>query len=532
VLSLKIKQTEKALTDGRLEEAFELLQDASIRAHRRGQQLRTKLIERLVERGEQHLAADRHREAMADCGLLAKLAANRADVAALRARVLEGTQRRADARRRYEGTLAAARRDVDHGRIEPARRKLGQLDPTSTRVAGLAEQTEQREEAMDQATQRIREAIDRADWAAAIETWHAAGLSATAGDGHPELARRIRDGAAQAVRASLVDGRVHLAAALLDRLSGIPGSDWAQQELRPLLDRAKRAAGSIAAGRPRDAAAELQRLHRMLPEATWLEAAIEQAKGAAERMEALEAGPLGLVELSREERTRRLDGGGEAAGSGPSLRSGPALGDAPRRAEAASSAVVLHVDGAGGYLLCDASAVTIGPVSGSQPADVGLIAGPDLPTVRIERSDDDYFVTSDTPIAVNDRSTRRALLGDGDRIALTGRCRLRFHRPHSASTTAMLSVSGARLPGGGVQRIVLLDRELILGPDGRAHVRCTEATDHVIVRPLGGGRLVARSRHDDRPEAVRELNPGEPIRIAEIGLTLTPGHAGTPGMAP
>ncbi|MGB2819467.1 MAG: hypothetical protein WBF17_00695, partial [Phycisphaerae bacterium] len=64
---LQIKQAECALTDGRLDEACELLAASDLASHHRGQKLIGRLVHGLLARGEQHLAAGNVRGALADC---------------------------------------------------------------------------------------------------------------------------------------------------------------------------------------------------------------------------------------------------------------------------------------------------------------------------------------------------------------------------------------------------------------------------------------------------------------------------------
>src|SRR2546421_174944 len=90
---------------------------------------------------------------------------------------------------------------------------------------------------------------------------------------------------------------------------------------------------------------------------------------------------------------------------------------------------------------------------------------PGAPVVTLSRSDEDYFLNSPrSPVAVNERMVSSALLSNGDRIGIGPRCRIEFRRPNAASASAILDVSGARLPWGGVKGVLLMDRELIVGP--------------------------------------------------------------------
>ena len=64
MILLRLKQAEVAMADGRLDEAFSLLNRDDARGHRRGQELIGRLAKALVNRGRQHLSADRGGQAL------------------------------------------------------------------------------------------------------------------------------------------------------------------------------------------------------------------------------------------------------------------------------------------------------------------------------------------------------------------------------------------------------------------------------------------------------------------------------------
>src|SRR2546423_1722345 len=93
------------------------------------------------------------------------------------------------------------------------------------------------------------------------------------------------------------------------------------------------------------------------------------------------------------------------------------------------------------------------------------------PTLTLSRCEEDYFLSAGAvPVAVNDRAATGKLLATGDRIAVGPRGRIEFRRPNAASGTAVLQISGARLPWGGVREVLLMDREIVLGASAAAHI--------------------------------------------------------------
>ena len=84
MLTLRIKQAECALADGRLDEAFEIAKTDDVRDHRRGQKLIGKLTRALAKRGWDNLAADRLHQALTDCNTADKLGGKLPEIAELR----------------------------------------------------------------------------------------------------------------------------------------------------------------------------------------------------------------------------------------------------------------------------------------------------------------------------------------------------------------------------------------------------------------------------------------------------------------
>lgn len=154
---------------------------------------------------------------------------------------------------------------------------------------------------------------------------------------------------------------------------------------------------------------------------------------------------------------------------------------------------LLHVDGAGSFLVLRGQSCRLGPAGTSRSPDVPLMTAPDAPTVTLVRSDDAYLLTGPRPATVNSSEATHALLADGDRIGLGPRCRIQFRQPSPASVTAVLHVTGARLPWGSVRQVVLMGRELVIGPSANAHVRTRDSAAQVVLHARQDGRLLCRS---------------------------------------
>ena len=199
--------------------------------------------------------------------------------------------------------------------------------------------------------------------------------------------------------------------------------------------------------------------------------------------------------------------------------------DAALPVPAAAERLIMQIDGAGSSLVMLGEKVTVGPISSPARPDVGLMADAGLSVVTIERTEDgDYLLAGERAVDVNGRPVTSKLLADGDKIALSPRCRMRFRLPTPASTTAVLELSTARLPQADIRRVILLDRELIVGPGAAAHVRADDLPDRAVIQPANG-KMICRTDCELTRDG-RAMGPGEeipmdsPLRIGPVGMVM------------
>ena len=148
-----------------------------------------------------------------------------------------------------------------------------------------------------------------------------------------------------------------------------------------------------------------------------------------------------------------------------------------------------------------------------------------MPVASIERTDEDYFLHSQKPIYINDKPVTKKLLSCSDRIALSVKCRMKFYVPNAASTTAVLDLDGARLPRPDVCRIILMDRDILIGPGFNNHIR-TEQTNQTVTLFTQNGKLCYRAKERIRIngqsfDSRAGLPMDTPIQIGQILLVLT-----------
>lgn len=517
MLILRIRQAETALKDGRLDEAYELVGDANLRAHRRGQELIGRLARAFVQRGRTHLAEARCMQALADCEKAGKLGGNLAEAAGLRneiAQVQSAQQRKI---RQTEDAVAATRQYIDEGRLSLAAGELSQLDVNSVRVADFQRQVAARRGEADAYLKRVRQALTRQDFDAAIDgLCEVRRLHAAHQELH-DMIVQVTSAVLRQVRSAINQGRLSLADVLICRLKPLAGEATELHELSGIVQQCQQAMAGIEQGRLRQAGEILRRLEALLPDADWPAVACEALQQAAGSLECVRGGPLGLLSVSL---MSSADQASRIFGADTQQRQRVRVMN-----QTLPSRFMLKVDGVGSFLVLRDRCVTLGPISSSRRPDVGLMVEPGLPVASIERTDEDYFITCDRPIVVNDSPVTRRLLADGDTIALSPRCRLKFTLPNAANTSAVLSLSGTRLPQGDVRHVLLMDDSLVIGPGSAAQIR-SDILDEPVILHVRNGRLLCKSNQqvllNEQPVTADEGIPmGAHVRLGAISFVVT-----------
>jgi len=497
VLILKIKQAATALKDGRLDEAYELARTEEFRTHRDGQELVGQLVRNLVARGQNHLSAERLSQALADCEKAERLGGNLPETAALRTAVTDAIANRQQAERQRAGLVTAARQHIRDGWLSLGEQALADVSGQS--VEALRGEAEARRAKAEQALNRAEQALNRQDWALAIESLREARQAHASNPRTADLMDRATALVADQTGKAVTQGRLDAAEAMLQYLGSLANPTLQIQELARLLCECRSAASCLERGQPRQAAEILHRLSAAHSEAGWLAEACRYAEQAAAGTESLRRGPLGWftgmeLPVGRPTTATEPDRTEILASPEPANRRAPG-GAVPDR-------FMLQVDTVGSFLVLRQPRLTIGPISSSRRPDLALLAEAGLPVVTIERQDDDYFLSSDSPIRVNDMPVQRKLLSDGDRISLGPRCVVKFTLPSAASTSAVLHLSGCRLPSGDARRVILMDKSVVLGPGALAHIRADQMVAPAVLH-IRDGRLLVRSttevKIDGRP---------------------------------
>ncbi len=527
VLILRLKQAASAIADGRLDEAFDIVQSKNIREHRRGQKLIGQLARAFAKRGQENLEAERIQLALADCNKAEKLAGNTADVAKLRSAICSEMEQRRLRGRHRSFKVAQARQHIQDGWISAGEEILKDVGDEDGQAGIVLQQAAIERLHTSEAVTKAQKALLRNDLDAAIDFVLKTGAAGSQNEQVVELISKLRLLAARQIKENFDSGRLDLANSVWQRVSPIADGCSEISELGTALSQCSKAAEYVAAGRPREAVNLLRKVKLTCPSAKWLGMVTEQSRQAAELLDELAVSPLGLDIARRQDMEDRIQTDNEAQSvSEEQLRAIPKDRGSDNRAESSlPSKFVLQIDGVGSfYVLRDAS-ITVGPISSSARPTVGLMVDPNLPAVTIERSEDDYFIRSSSPVRVNDVTTTNKLLVDSDRINLSPRCGMKFNIPNPASTTATLSLPSARLGRADIRRIILMDRDILVGPTEGSHI-LAESLDQTVALFTQNGRLLCRAKDkilvdEKQVSPTAGLPVNKQIRIGQISLVLT-----------
>lgn len=517
----RIRVAEKALAQGRLDDAVTAVRELDLAQSGRGRRLLEALARALTARARLHRQAGRYRAALGDLDAITALGHQDADLGTLRQRISEEMQ--GDAQRQHD-EAQVYERAADHvqaGRLDTGRLQVERVDDPRRREQ-LAAELNVRMERGAALIQQAGEALDRDDVLAAVRVWQ----DATGRHGRTAETDRFATRLAQACREKLdqwhQQGRIDVLLAAHAGVAALRAHDPTLSDCERLTELCATATRRLAAGDYTALRQTLLKIKAIRGEVPWVKAALGALAQIAEGQELLMASPLGLY-ASAPGAPQRSMGQTRVAARTVALSD-----DVPAGGLRLDQPLLMLVDGGGSSLILGADRVRIGRVGSSTPVDVPIPGDLDAHHADIIRRGDDYFLSAYGSAEVNRQAMRQALLREGDRITLGDGVRLTFHRPSSKSASAVLRLSHrARLPQD-VSDVVLFSDTCIVGAGGTCHVRTREDLGQVVLFERGGALCVRQTAGNGHlTAAVRAVTSGASLTFGDLRLTVKPYETAT-----
>jgi hypothetical protein len=231
MLILRIRHAETALADGRLDEVFELVRDPKLRSHRRGQDLITRLVNALEKRGREHLTGSRFTAALTDCEKAQQLAGDLPQLLALRNEAMDAMTEDRRNQRLKATAVAAARNEIDNGRLAAGERLLAVASVNDTRAGALLQELGARHNLVDSAVHNADEALGRDDIDAALAELERARGTDRSDRRIKDLTDRVRKALREEISQAIEEGRLDRANSLGERLSRVDEQSVESKEL-------------------------------------------------------------------------------------------------------------------------------------------------------------------------------------------------------------------------------------------------------------------------------------------------------------
>lgn len=502
----RIRAAERALRDGRLDEALERFQASGEKNVSDAQQLRDDLAAALLARARLHARAARYPEARHDIQRLTELGlAEDRDVRELAQRVRAEFGDRAAKEHQAHAARRSAEAKLAAGRLESGRHAIERVEQEDHR-RNLQDALDARIARSDELLEQARAALNQNDLTGGINRWKEAterygqttNTDALAG----VLGERVRKHATE----QLNDGRLDDLRALLANAAPLTQVTGVLDSLQRTYRRLEEAAAALAARDLEQLRVALLALQNELPKAKWLRTLEQNTRDVLDKHALLQASPLDVLSASFESRPQI--GTPQSPKRGETNRGQPPQPSAERR-------YLLLLDGTGSALLTTREVVRLGRMGGGAHSDLELPGDLLSHHATIHRDGDDYFLSAVGPAEVNRHPVQRKLLRDGDRIQLGRSVRMVFSQPSERSGSATLKLSSRNRLNDDVSMVVLFKDTCLVGPQRSCHIRTREGRAQLVL--FEQGRSLAARRPGGK---IAELPENRTVEIDDLSLTL------------
>jgi hypothetical protein len=482
-LFVRLSAAEKALRQGRIDEAYAAAAQPELREDPRARRLLDELVKPMMARARLHRQAGRWGDALADLDRLVAVGRATPEVQALRQQVVDEMRAHAgEAAERQE----AANRAAQAAEVDARRQRAGQL--------------------MNQAG----EALAAGDVLAAARFWQEAGQRGRS-QATDEFAVRLAAACHEAIERWVDEGRIDCLGAAQPVLGALAPIVPTVSESQRLVELCHRAVRQLSTDQYAGLRETLLRLKAARGDVEWVKAALAALAAIGAGREALLASPLGLF----------------ATVSHPSRPAAPA--PMPAQAGAASADAVrlerpllVLVDGGGSGLLVRRDLVRVGR-GGSAAVDVPIPGDLQSHHADIIRRGEDYFLTAYGPAQVNGRRVEHTLLRDGDRIVLGTSVKMVFNKPSAKSESAVLRLAQRCRLAQDVSDVVLFRDTCLIGPSPSCHLRMHEGHGQAVLFERAGGLHARQTAGSDWQMAVpRAVPAGEALELGDVRVTVKP----------
>jgi hypothetical protein len=520
-LNTRLKAAQRALDEGRIDEALGAATAADVRDQSDWQPLMEQLGRALLARARLHLQSGRYSDALLDLDRLEPIGRVTPDSRTLRDRVLAELRQHTDRTAERQADVQRAEQELKAGRLESGRLAIERVQDAGRRE-DLKEELEYRVRRTGELLQQAEIALKQGDILTAIRFWRDAGRRHGQTREMDSFALRCSAALRGQLEQWFDEGQLARLLGARESLEGMRAVDPALAEYQRWIGLADHAASRLAARDYVSMRQTLLRLKAARGQAKWLSEAIDASARAVEALDLLLASPLGACSSHRPPTAAGEDAPDEPA-SAMDVRTASASANVNEKREGGDRLLIL-VDGGGSALLVSRKLVRVGRLGAD--VDVPFPADVQSHHADVECDGDDYFLIAYGPAFVNQRRMTRTLLRDGDRVLLGARAKFVFSKPSAKSATAVLRLShSSRLPQD-VSEVVLFRDTCLIGPRPSCHIRTREGENEVIVFDRDG-RLMARPAdpRGRRASGAHALEFGRPMEFGDVRVTVKPYEA-------
>ncbi len=512
--TVRIKNAEEALTNGRFEDALEIAAAPDLQDDPRAKKILGELAPCFLQRGQDHLISRRFHDALADCDRAERCGFDTKKVNEWQNRARRALRENQQAEHERENGLAVARERLVAGRLTEAAEAITDLPKDDPDASALRDAITKRTDDANGAIETAKSDLKAGRVIQAVDRFKAAQRLHTQAKGAAELESDMVNHVLKQATESFKDGRLDRAEKELATISELTLKRRDRTDLTEAVRLARESARALADDRYAKAGVLLGRLAQIGPKAGWISDVRKHLSVLEQHRRTLLEGPLGLLS-GRDvpsEISARTSPGDETLPAHSLRRMPPQQSVFHRRAQLEnadgklSKRLILRIDGAGSYLLFRNDRISIGRAGPGASADLQLISDLADRQAEIIRAGEDYFVVSNNGVELAGQQTDHALLQDGDKIRLGKRIRLKFLRPSRKSTAAVLELGDGVRTTTDCRRAILWSGPLLMGGTRECHLKLGPA--------LGNAILVERGQR----LYVKEMGPNQEATPLDLGV--------------